>query len=99
MPGNDKYDDFIGEFSKAGDLVPPIAVSNRSSILFTGMHDAYSVGAHTFSLSLCMNLIYRFHAGDDEVINFMLSQSIWVVPSLNVDGYKYIMESDDIRLV
>lgn len=63
------------------------------------MHDANSVGAHTFSLALAMNLIYNFHAEDEQTIKNLVNLSVWIVPVLNADGYTYIMTSEDIRLV
>ena len=63
------------------------------------MHDANSVAAHTFSLALAMNIIYHFHAGDEQTIQSLVNLSVWIVPVLNKDGYTYIMTAEDIRLV
>ena len=45
---------------------------------------------------IAMNLIWGLYAGEADVVKILTRTIVWIVPSLNIDGYVYIMESGDL---
>ena len=73
-------------------------LTERSSILFTGMHKANSAGAHTFAYGMIMDMIRGFVQGDLEIQRFLANSNVYVIPCLNIDGYSHILTSGDVAL-
>lgn len=66
------------------------------SSIFVSMHRANSAAAHSLAHMIAMNLIWGLYAGEADVVKILTRTIVWIVPSLNIDGYVYIMESGDL---
>ncbi|MFQ5864199.1 MAG: M14 family zinc carboxypeptidase [bacterium] len=90
----------IGESTSLALPIWAVKISDNASqkedepgILFTGVHHAREpIGAN-----ICLNLIQTLcenYGEDDKFTEWIDSMEIWLVPVVNPDGYKYVLENN-----
>lgn len=90
--------DTIGESQQFGYLIQAIKISDNPdieedepAILFDGLHHAREPVGMESCLAI-MNHLLSNYGKDTQVTNWVDSNEIWIIPMLNPEGWKYIVD-------
>ena len=90
--------DTIGESQQFGYLIQAIKISDNPdmeedepSILFDGLHHAREPVGMESCLAI-MDYLLSNYGVDTQVTNWVDSSEIWIIPMLNPEGWKYIVD-------
>ena len=90
--------DTIGESQQFGYLIQAIKISDNPdmeedepAILFDGLHHAREPVGMESCLAIMDHLLSNYGV-DTQVTNWVDSSEIWIIPMLNPEGWKYIVD-------
>lgn len=67
-------------------------IDTLPSMLFTGLHHAREPLSYTMNLYLIVNILTKSLRNDTETNEILEQSLLWLIPALNLDGYRRITE-------
>ena len=75
-------------------ILKPKSTSNtgRKGVLFTGAHHARELSSISMCLSFMLKMTYGYFINDTTTMSILDSTTLYIIPIVNIDGFKYISD-------
>ena len=66
--------------------------NSTSAMLITGAHHARELASVQLPMYTVLRILHKYVQGDEEVRQMLLRHKLYIIPIVNVDGFKFISE-------